>query len=299
MEYSGQLQVHLTEPPRTVPLALRISLLFGGTLNTIGWVFFGFGGVFVWMFAMHGDYSFFTFSGPTLETTGVIVRSERTSTSEGGSDSRPGTPIYANYFKYEADGVEFESVSYATGRSLEPGRKAEVEFLANKPREARIKGMRRALFPPFVAFVVIFPLIGLAFILARLRNAVKSIRLLHIGRSSTGTLRSKIPTNVSINNQPVFRMTFDFMTAEGRKGEVVVRTHETTQLEDEENERLIYDPYDLQNGITFDDLPGNTRIDAAGNFYTGLYLSTMGSLVLPLATLGGHGWWIYINYFAP
>ena len=298
MEFSGGQPRRLTPPPRHVPAGLKISLLFGGPLNMIGWFFLGFGGIFFWIFALNGDYSFITFSGVKLETTGVITRSEKTNASEGGSDTRPGTPIYANYFRFSTATDEIESVSYATGRSLGSGTQVQVEYLASNPRQARIKNMRRALFPPFVAFVIIFPVIGLGFVAAMFRKGIKSVRLLRVGRSTTGKLRSKIPTNLRINNQQVYRLTFDYTARDGRSSSISVRTHETELLEDDESERLFYDPSDLENGITLDDLPGNAQIDLSGNFLGSVHFSTLGTLLVPVATIVGHGWWIYIRYLA-
>ena len=40
----------LVPPPREVPTGLRLMVLFGGALTQFGWVFFGFGMIFVWAF---------------------------------------------------------------------------------------------------------------------------------------------------------------------------------------------------------------------------------------------------------
>ena len=209
-----------------------------------------------------------------------------------------GVVYYANYFRFSTATAEIESVSYATGRSMSSGNKVQVEYLASNPQQARIKNMRRALFPPFVAFVVIFPIIGLSFVVAMIRKGIRSIRLLRIGRSTTGKLRSKIPTNLQINNRQVYRLTFDYTAPDGRNSAISVRTHETALLEDDESERLLYDPNDLQNGITLDNLPGNAQIDASGNLLGSFHFSTLGTLLVPVATIAGHGGWIYIRYLA-
>ena len=45
----------LSAPPRHVPAPVRWRVRFGGVMNQFGWVFAGFGGVFVWAFAAEAD----------------------------------------------------------------------------------------------------------------------------------------------------------------------------------------------------------------------------------------------------
>ena len=44
------MKTNLSDPPRSVPLSVRLRVLTGGFHSQFGWLFFGFGMVFVWAF---------------------------------------------------------------------------------------------------------------------------------------------------------------------------------------------------------------------------------------------------------
>ncbi|MCG8433558.1 MAG: DUF3592 domain-containing protein [Gammaproteobacteria bacterium] len=290
------MNTRLQEPPRHVPITLRLPVLFGGTVNQIGWFFFGFGMIFFWAFALRADLSMLTFRGEIAQTPGIVTGSEKTNASEGGTEHSDGTPIYANYFRYEAGGVQYESVSYATGRRLSTGQQINVEYLLAAPKTARISGMRQNLFGPFAVFVVIFPVIGLAFIFPGLLKGIKALRLLRGGIGTTGKLKSKIATSVRINERPVFRMRFEFNTREGRQVAMTVKTHTPELLEDDEQERILYDAHNPNYAITLDHLPGNPEIDAFGRLRGRGFLKTLATLFIPLVTITGHGGYFYFQF---
>jgi hypothetical protein len=63
--FRGNL-LNLAAPPRPVPLSVRVVILFGGFMNQFGWLFVGFGLIFVWVFTLRADVtSWFYFRGQT------------------------------------------------------------------------------------------------------------------------------------------------------------------------------------------------------------------------------------------
>ncbi len=183
----------LAPPPRAVPLATRLRVFFGGFLNQFGWIFFGFGLIFFWVFALNADLaSFLRFRGALETTPGVIVESEETGASE--NDVR----IYKHQYAFQWNGADYTGVSYARGHQVEPGAQVTVEFARGDPSVSRIQGMRRTMFGPWAIFVVIFPLIGLVFILVSVRGNLRAARLLAQGQLTTGTLVTIEPTSTRI-----------------------------------------------------------------------------------------------------
>src|SRR5205823_5176432 len=97
------------------PWSTRLVVLFGGMLSGMGWFLFGFGMLFVWIFASRGDYSSAFFMRGPLETApGVITAVKNTRFSEGGRQSK-GTPIYACTYMFNAGGSDYEGTSYRKG----------------------------------------------------------------------------------------------------------------------------------------------------------------------------------------
>ncbi len=216
----------LDGPPRYVPVLVTLRLLFGGFMNQFGWLFFGFGMIFFWVFACNADYvGWMGTWGPVETVQGTVTRSENSGASEGGSRHTKGTPIVANHYRFEHSGQTYDGVSYATGRRLNPGQEVAIQFPVGRPGRSRIQGMRRAIFGPVVGMVVIFPLIGLVFIGAGVRQGWMARRLLRHGEQADGKLVDKKPTSTRINKRIVYKMTFDFQDQLGRTHQAIAKTH--------------------------------------------------------------------------
>ncbi len=291
---------NLAGPPRNVPLSVRLRVLLGGFLNQFGWIFFGFGLVFVWAFTLNADLTgWYLFRGQLDTTEGKTIDCKKTLFSEGGSEHSKGTPVYTIRYAFTAaDGTEYKGLSYVTGRQFEQGQKVTVEYPQGKPHTSRIKGMRQKPFGHFGIFPVVFPLIGLLFIIRGIRKGIKANRLLTLGEQTTGKLKSKERTNTKVNKKPVYKLTFEFKTPEGMTYETMVKTHETGKLEDEAEEPLLYDPMRPSYAVMLDDLPGNPRINDNGNIQAGSASGTIMLLIIPLATIIGHGIYIYLKFLS-
>ena len=277
-------------PPRSVPLLVRFRLLFGGFANQFGWFFFGFGMIFVWVFGFNTDpTAWLDFHGDLEEIQGVIIRCEDTGASQGGSKHSKGTPIYAHHYEFEAAGQRHEGVSYSVGRESSPGKKVTVEFPPGRPARSRIKGMRTAMFPIFVLFVVLFPVIGLCLMLSGFRKGRKAVRLLANGEQAFGVLKSKEATNTRINNRRVYKLTFEFTDQIGQTNEVTAKTHEPEHLQDDAEEPLLYDPVRPNWATLLDHLPGAPRIDEMGQIQTQSPIRSLLVLIVPTLSIIGHG----------
>jgi hypothetical protein len=141
----------------------------------------------------------------------------------------------------------------------------------------------------------VFPLIGLVFIILGIRKGIKGNRLLAYGRLGTGRLKSKVGTSAKVNGQPVYKLTFEFVTPEGATYEAVAKTHQPEKLEDEATEPLLYDPVLPSYAAMLDDLPGSPRIDETGSIRAGSALSALLSLVVPAAGIVGHTGYICLK----
>lgn len=282
----------LGEPPRHVPLLVRLRVLFGGQSSQMGWFFLGFGMIFFWVFARHADLSSWTRFRGRLETTeGIVTDSRDTGASVGGSKGSRGTPIYENEFKFVVDDREYQGASYATGKKLRIRQKVTVEYVPDKPQFARIRGMRADEFGPGILFVTIFPLVGLVMVVVSLRQGRKACDLLAHGVQTTGTLISKDSTNVRVNNRQVYAFTFSFKTAQGEFHNAVSKTSLVERFENPTAEPLVYDPKNPERAVMLDNLPGAPHINEAGEIVVKSPWRAIALLIIPAATIIGHSIW--------
>jgi len=289
---------NLAQPPRPVPLLVRMKVLLGGFFVQFGCFFFGFGMIFVWAFTLNSDLtSWYHFRGPLETVEATVLNSQRTAFSVGGSEHRKGTPIYANHYWFVGpDVVEYKGVSYRKGGQLEKGQKVTVEYPPGQPQKSRIKGMRTSPVGLFGLIPIIFPVVGLCLVAVGLRRGIRGNRLLAIGRQTTGKLKSKARTGTKINNRSVFKLTFEFAAGDGTIHEAVAKSHKPELLEDEAEEPLLYDPLRPAYAVMLDALPGSPRIDANGDIRAGSAGAALLCLAVPAVTILGHAGYIYVRF---
>lgn len=299
----------LGPPPRDVPLLLRLQLTFGGPLNQAGWGLFGFGMIFFWGFVMNCEFiSWFTFSGEKATTQAVVTGSSETSMSENHRR------IHAIEYWYPsvnvAEGHEGPVVlpksadeiaqghrgrSYSTVQSLPAGTQVTVEYLLRDPSISCIQGMRCRGFGAAVAFVVLFPFVGLCLLVPGFLRGRKACWLLASGNLGEAQLQSREATNVRVNNQTVFRFTFQFQATDGLSHAVVVKTHETEKVGDEATEKVIYDPFNPDCAVVLDALPGSFVVDEQGLIQTASPRAAIVALIIPSLTIVGHGLYLLLR----
>ncbi len=114
---------------------------------------------------------------------------------------------------------------------------------------------------------------------------IRGMRLLRMGNVAQGTLIGKEPTGTRINNQMVYKLTFDFADSNGMRHQTSAKTHLPYTLEDEASERVLYDPGNPSYAVLFDNLPGRPEVDMLGRILPGSPRKSAMVLILPLLTL--------------
>ncbi|MEI6196478.1 MAG: hypothetical protein WCS42_19330 [Verrucomicrobiota bacterium] len=263
----------ISNPPRKVPLSTRLVVLFGGMFARLGWMFGGFGMVFVFVFAGNADYSsLLSFRAKMENASGVVTRIEKTSASEGGrtiitkttTTKEEGIPVFAYHYKFSVGGKDYEGLSYFTGTREPSGATVIVEFPPGKPEGSRIRGMRRKLFGLGAVFVFLFPAIGFGVILVSLMRGWKNIRLLVDGETALGRLISKEDTESKMGNKVIYKITFEFTDLNGELRKTVAKTENPARLEDEIFERLFYDSKSPDRSVLLNSLSGNQSLNEHG-----------------------------------
>ena len=277
----------LAQPPRSVPLPVKIQASLGGFSTQFGCLFFGFGMIFVWAFGLLSlfNMAYFWFSGiNTVPGTIADVRSTNASEND--------TPVYANQyvFRVERFEQEFRGESYTTGQRFAVGDKVTIEYVENRPEFSRIQNTRSTQISWWVACLVgIFPLAGLAFIISGTKNGITGNRLLKYGKVAEGRLVNKEATGTRINERTVYKLTFEFAADDGQRYQAVAKSHLPENLEDEDLEQILYDPANPHYSVLVDNLPGAPDIDEYGGIHTGSFGKSVAVLILPVLIILVHG----------
>lgn len=276
-------QDRLASPPRRLGPLKQLALLNAGASSFMGWMFLGMGLCFTFIFLGQSTLPYmFRFDGPWEWKIGVVEQSYWTNASE--NDSR----IYGIDFNYQVEGQTYKATSYSFYSGYTPGDTVEIEYKPQRPERARMADCREALFDPWVAFILLFPLFGAGFLIAAWRRNIRLIRLLRRGEMVRGVLKNKKSTNTTINNSRVYRYFFHFeyqrstYTAQGK-------THKGHLMEDEDLERILFAPQNPNYNIVYDAYPQAPEIDKQG-FFRPLPLRSY--LILLFA-----GFWIGLNSF--
>ena len=244
-------------PPRPVPFSLSILTSLNGFAQT-GFAVLAFSSIFFWVFAANADFSSLTFKAAHGRVSGTVTRIVDTDARQNRST------IHANHYQYSVAGKTFEGVSYSNGDEVRQGDRVLVEYFEDAPQTSRIAGQRRKLFGAGAAFVVIFPLIGLAFVVGGVRKGNRRARLLRDGVCTTGVLKNKRPTNTTVNNRRVYDLDFEFSARDGRRCTATARTSMVERLTDEREEPLLYDPENPDDAVMLDEAPSRPRFDESG-----------------------------------
>jgi hypothetical protein len=279
------MPMHFAAPPRGVPLSLRVVNFFNVAAQ-IGWLVFGFGMLFFWIFGAQADFSFVTFHVDGT-TRGHVTRVDDTGASENKRTVR------ALHYEYSVAGRTLNGTSYATGGGASVGEEVPVEYDEGTPERSRIAGMRRTMFGPWAAVVTIFPAIGFVILYFATRSGIRRNRLLREGILTTGVLIRREPTNVTVNDRRVWALTFEFTDRNGQRREATARVSDTSRLEDEGHEPLLYDPNDPDKACLLDEAPSRPRLE--NGELVGRTAAAIGALIIPALFIGAHLLMLYVK----
>ncbi|MBS4035301.1 MAG: DUF3592 domain-containing protein [Ignavibacterium sp.] len=234
---------------RVVPTGVKFKIFFGNFYTTFGLIFLIFSSIFIIVFSSF--IKFDTLSKDSPVTDGTITKVEVTNTSI--NDQR----VYAFHYEYKLlDGAIHHGKSFSEDIYYEIGTPVKILYSEKDPGVSRIEGMRAGEFSLWILFIMIpFLLVGAGFFIFGLKKARKDIYLLQVGEVAYGTLVGKEPTSVKINNRPVYKLYFRFTAADGNTYDTACKSHLTRLLEDEEKEKLVYDPNAPEQALLLDSLP--------------------------------------------
>lgn len=227
-----------TSANRTISIFTSIKVLFGGAAVQIASLVF-------WIIAS-GLLGYISNYGTGINigqgawkpTTGLYLGGEYTNVTVNEE------PIYAYYFSYSVDGQSYQDISYDYIRNLDNEAVLDIEYRASQPAQARIVGMDESPTGHWLMWIFgLISLVPLGILLWGLRQNQKYLYLLKKGGIAQGTYLRSTATNVSINEQQVYKYEFSF-EVNGTTYMATCKTHLYDRVEDEETETILYDPKD-------------------------------------------------------
>lgn len=250
-------------PPRHLNYYSQAVILCSGLISQIGWIFFGFGMIFLWIFGLNSEAVYwFQNRKDWIPTTGVVQKIEPTNFSENERT------IYAIHFDFTANGQNHTGKIFDKKPDYQVNENINLTYNGDNPEEVRVEGKRSRPFAAWIFFiVVIFPLVGLIMVALELRKNHKALQLILHGYFTKGKMLSKRETGSSIttNNTtyPIYEYKFEYMADTG-KYETTCKTHEVDRVEDEEEEFILYDRFDQSYSVVYDAIPNAPIFDEYG-----------------------------------
>jgi hypothetical protein len=237
----------LAPPPRSVPLRVAISAMFGIT-GWMGAIFLIVGLAFSLVFI--SDYrpiDEIRLAASRTTAQGRITAVSYTNSSENDE------PVIGYTFAFTTDrGQQMTGVSYTTGEQWSVRDAVIIEYVPEEPVIARIQGARSSTFTPWVLFVLIFPAVGAAMFGSAAISGWREVMLLRRGEVADAKILSTRPTGVTVNNAPVLLYSYEIKTSAGETFNGSAKSLPSDRLGDEENEPALYLPSNHDNSILVD-----------------------------------------------
>ncbi len=249
----------LAPPPRTVPLPVVCSAMFGVT-GSLGAVFLIMGLVFTIVFTQ----GYRPVDEMRLALSQTTARGIITSVSETNSTEND-VPVYEYGFAFTTNrGQELTGRSYFTGEQWGANSSVTIEYVPEEPAIARIKGARLSMFMPWVLFVLLFPAIGALMFGWATIGGWRQVELLRLGEVADARILSRHPTNVEVNGQPVIEYSFEIRTGTGETFNGSAKALPSERIGDEENEPALYLPTNPERSTLGDAIALSQPLDVDG-----------------------------------
>jgi hypothetical protein len=236
-----------------VPFRIRILLLFGRTSFIIGFLFSLIGLAFITYFSMQLNWNIlFAGKKDLVVTSGFITSLNETLYKVNES------PLYEYRYRYfDESQIPYSGFFLEYADAYEPGQEITIQYLKDSPEVSRFAGKDRRNYDQimFLAGVASI-IIGFLFLYPSYRRTKRERKIIMMGRPAEGKLVYAEPTNLRVNEQPVYKLTYEYYTNRDDVQKFSVRSHMIRNISDEHTEILIYDPSNPAKALVVDTLPG-------------------------------------------
>ena len=236
-----------------IPLRIRLLHNFGRTSFIIGFLFAIVGLTFVifysfklnWKILLAGKNDF-------TSTTAYITGSDETQYTTDENI------LFEYHYRYSVGGNNENMGSFLEfAGSYEVGQEIQIEYLKDSPDVSRIEGRDRRNFDQIMFLAGIGGILGsFLFLYPSIRKTRRERKILIAGRPAIGKLIHAEPTNMKVNEQTVYKLTYEYSTGSNKSQKFSVRSHMIRNLSEEHTENIVYDPGKPSRAVIVDTLPG-------------------------------------------
>lgn len=236
-----------------VPLRIRILFLFGRTSFIIGSLFTLIGLAFIIYFSMQLNWNILFAGKKDLVTTSGFI----TSLNETLYKVNESTLYEYRYRYYDESQIPYSGFFLEYPDFYKPGQEITIEYLKDSPEVSRFAGKDRQNYDQIMFLAGVGSIIiGFLFLYPSYRRTRRERKIIMMGRPVEGKLVYAEPTNMRVNEQPVYNLTYEYNTNRDDVQQFSVRSHMIRNLSDERTEILIYDPSNPTKAVVVDTLPG-------------------------------------------
>ena len=165
--------------------------------------------------------------------------------------------VYGYKYEYELPGGSlYYGTGYSTGNTKTTGDTVNILYKQRYPEKSKAVDLRNSIFGKETGvFILVLQGIGLLILILSIFKVRPQIHILKVGVLANGKLLNKEATNVKINKQTVYELTFEFAASNLKTYQAVVRSFQDDRLKDESYEKLVYDPENPEKAVLLDHLP--------------------------------------------
>jgi len=240
---------------RTIPFGLKFRIWFGKIMSKIGVITFLFILPFTFVFVPYKDVISASFNDDDPVAVGIITETMETNATVGEE------MVYGYKYQYELpDGSIHYGTGYSTGNTKDNGDEVNILYKQIDPEKSKVVDLRNSLFGKEIGiFILVLQGTGLLILILSILKVRPQIHILKVGVLANGKLLNREATNVKINKQTVYEMTFEFTASNLKTYQAVVRSFEDDRLRDEPYEKLVYDPGNPEKAVLLDHLPAGVK----------------------------------------
>ncbi len=227
---------------------------FGRSSFNIGFLFALIGLIFVVYFSFQLNWKIiFAGKDDFRSTTATVTEFHETQYTLNDNT------LFEYHYRYTVPGRKPFSGSFLEySGAYRNGQDIRIEYLENDPGISRFSGKDRRNYDKVMFLAGVGGLlVGFSFLYPSCRKTRRERKILIAGLPSRGRLIHAEPTNLKINEQTVYNLTYEYETYQGKSQKFSLRSHMIRNLSEEHTENLVYDPGHPDKAVVVDTLPGS------------------------------------------
>jgi hypothetical protein len=165
--------------------------------------------------------------------------------------------LFEYHYRYSTGEAQMHLGSFLEYEGLyRAGQEIQVEYLNSSPEVSKFSGRDRRNLDQIMFLAGLGgTLTGFLFLVPSIRKTRRERKILTSGRPAMGTLLHAEPTNMKVNEQTVFKLTFEFSTDRNQSQQFTIKSHMLRNLTEGQSRMLVYDPRQPSNAVIVETLP--------------------------------------------